>query len=416
MPKLNQQKFALVDCNNFYASCERVFDPKLEREPIVVLSNNDGCVIARSNEAKSLGIKMGVPYYQVKDLIIERSVVVKSSNYPLYGDMSSRVMKVISQYSPVQEVYSIDESFLDLSGLMVNLNTHMQALKNQVKSWTGIPVCVGMGSTKVLAKLANRIAKIYPRFNGVFDIDVLPDHRFKKLLDSVEIGDVWGIGRKSAQKLKQVGIHSAYDFYQADIGIIETLLGVNGKRIYRELYGYSCLALEEIAPARKQIVSSRSFGLDLSDFDEINQALTSLTRKAVNKLNQQSLAATSMSVFIYTNPFKKGVECINLSKTMGMSTPISDESLLIPLCAKLLKQIYEPGYGFYKGGVMLGNLTPDKSQQDLFAVSQKNKQLIDHPYGNLLRYASELGNDRWLPRAEFQSNRFTTHWAELLTV
>ncbi len=416
MPKFNQQKFALVDCNNFYASCERVFNPKLEREPIVVLSNNDGCVIARSNEAKSLGIKMGVPYYQVKDLMIDKSVVVKSSNYPLYGDMSSRVMKVISQYSPVQEVYSIDESFLDLSGLMVNLNTHMQALKNQVKSWTGIPVCVGMGSTKVLAKLANRIAKIYPRFNGVFDIDALPDDRFKKLLDSVEVGDVWGIGRKSAQKLNQVGIHSAYDFYQADIGIIETLLGVNGKRIYRELYGHSCLAIEEIAPPRRQIVSSRSFGLDLSDFDEINQALTSLTRKAVNKLKQQSLAATSMSVFIYTNPFKKDAECINLSKTIGMSTPISDESLLIPLCAKLLKQIYEPGYGFYKGGVMLGNLTPDKSQQDLFVISQKSKQLTDHPYGNLLRYASELGNDRWLPRAEFQSNRFTTHWAELLCV
>ncbi|TEU21893.1 MAG: UMUC domain-containing protein DNA-repair protein, partial [Gammaproteobacteria bacterium] len=346
----------------------------------------------------------------------DKSVVVKSSNYPLYGDMSSRVMKVISQYSPVQEVYSIDESFLDLSGLMVNLNTHMQALKNQVKSWTGIPVCVGMGSTKVLAKLANRIAKIYPRFNGVFDIDALPDDRFKKLLDSVEAVDVWGIGRKSAQKLNQVGIHSAYDFYQADIGIIETLLGVNGKRIYRELYGHSCLAIEEIAPPRRQIVSSRSFGLDLSDFNEINQALTSLTRKAVNKLKQQSLAATSMSVFIYTNPFKKDAECINLSKTIGMSTPISDESLLIPLCAKLLKKIYEPGYGFYKGGVMLGNLTPDKSQQDLFVISQKSKQLTDHPYGNLLRYASELGNDRWLPRAEFQSNRFTTHWAELLCV
>ena len=147
MPKANQQKFALVDCNNFYASCERVFDPKLEREPVVVLSNNDGCVIARSNEAKSLGIKMGVPYYQVKDLLISKSVAVKSSNYPLYGDMSSRVMKVISYYSPVQEVYSIDESFLDLSGFTINLNAHMQTLKNQVKSWTGIPVCVGMGST-----------------------------------------------------------------------------------------------------------------------------------------------------------------------------------------------------------------------------------------------------------------------------
>ncbi len=193
MPKPNQQKFALVDCNNFYASCERVFDPKLEREPIVVLSNNDGCVIARSNEAKSLGIKMGVPYYQIKNLMIDKSVVIKSSNYPLYGDMSSRVMKVIGYYSPIQEVYSIDESFLDLSGFTLNLNTHMQSLKVQVKSWTGIPVCVGMGSTKVLAKLANRIAKKYSRFDGVFDIDKLPSERFEKLLDSVEVVTFGGL-------------------------------------------------------------------------------------------------------------------------------------------------------------------------------------------------------------------------------
>ena len=416
MPKFNQQKFALVDCNNFYASCERVFDPKLERQPIVVLSNNDGCVIARSNEAKALGIKMGVPYYQVKDLMIDKSVVIKSSNYPLYGDMSSRVMSIVGEYAPIQEVYSIDESFLDLSGLMVNLNTHMQTLKNQVKSWTGVPVCIGIGHTKVRAKLANRIAKIYPKFNGVFDIDALPSNRFEKLLASVDVGDIWGVGSKSALKLNRVGISTALNFYKADIGIIETLLGVNGKRIYRELYGHSCLAIEQVAPPRRQIVSSRSFGEDLSAFDEINQALTTLTRKAVNKLNRQSLATTSMSVFIHTNPFKKNTPCINLSKTIGMSVPISDERLLIPLCAKLLKQIYEPGYGFYKGGVMLGNLTLDKSQQDLFVANDKNAQLSDQPYGYLLCYASELGNNRWLPRAQFQSNRFTTHWNELLCI
>ena len=414
MPKFNQQKFALVDCNNFYASCERVFDPKLAREPIVVLSNNDGCVIARSNEAKALGIKMGVPYYQVKDLMIDKSVVVKSSNYPLYGDMSSRVMRIIATYAPVQEIYSIDESFLDLSGLKVNLNAHMQALKHQVKQWTGIPVCVGIGSTKVLAKLANRIAKQYPRFNGVFDIDALPSDRFEKLLDSVEVVDIWGVGAKSAAKLNQLGMHTALDFYKADIGIIETLLGVNGKRIYRELFGHSCLAIEEIAPPRRQIVSSRSFGADLSDFDEINQALSVLTRKAVNKLNMQSLATTSVNIFIYTNPFKKDTPCISLSKTVGMNTPISDASLIIPLCAKILKQIYEPGYHFYKGGVILGNLTADQSQHDLFGtITKPLNNLSQHP---MLHYASELGNNRWLPRAQFQSRRFTTHWSELLCV
>ncbi|MDC0980757.1 Y-family DNA polymerase [Candidatus Pseudothioglobus singularis] len=213
----NRTKFALVDCNNFYASCERVFEPKLEGKPIVVLSNNDGCIIARSNEAKALGIKMGAPYFKLKNLITQNGVVVKSSNYPLYGDMSSRVMKVIGEYSPVQEVYSIDESFIDLMGLPLNLMDHMHSLRRRVKSWTGIPVCVGVGSTKVLAKLANRIAKKYPRFDGVFDIDDLSYERYCKLLKSVEVGDLWGIGRQSAKKLNRIGIYTSHDFYQSDL-------------------------------------------------------------------------------------------------------------------------------------------------------------------------------------------------------
>ena len=167
------KKFALIDCNNFYASCERVFEPKLEGKPIVVLSNNDGCIVARSNEAKALGIKMGVPYFQVKNLVLQNDVVVRSSNYPLYGDMSSRVMRIIAQYSPIQEIYSIDESFIDLKGLPFDLAIHKQSLRRQVGCWTGVPVCVGIGSNKVLAKLANRIAKKYSKFDGVFDIDAL---------------------------------------------------------------------------------------------------------------------------------------------------------------------------------------------------------------------------------------------------
>ena len=221
MTKAGQQKFALIDCNNFYASCERVFEPKLEGEAVVVLSNNDGCVVARSNEAKALGIGMGVPYFQVKDLVQKNSVKVKSSNYPLYGDMSSRVMKIIDSYSPIQEIYSIDESFIDLTGLPFNLIAHMQSLRVQIKGWTGIPVCVGIGRTKVLAKLANHIAKSYPRFKGVFDIDTLPHQRYSDLLRSVEVRKLWGIGRQSSNKLARININSSYDFYRADIGIIE---------------------------------------------------------------------------------------------------------------------------------------------------------------------------------------------------
>ena len=421
-------KFALVDCNNFYASCERVFEPKLEGRPIVVLSNNDGCIIARSNEAKALGIKMGAPYFKLKNLITQNGVVVKSSNYPLYGDMSSRVMKVIGEYSPVQEVYSIDESFIDLMRLPLNLMDHMHSLRRRVKSWTGIPVCVGVGSTKVLAKLANRIAKKYPRFDGVFDIDDLSYERYCKLLKSVEVGDLWGIGRQSAKKLNRIGIHTSHDFYQSDVGVIETLLGVNGKKIYKELYGSSCIPIEAIPPARQQIVSSRSFGCDLKDFDELNQALTNLTRKAVNKLNNHQLATTTITVFIYTNPHKKDKPCVHLSKTVGMTTAIQDQSQIIPLVAQILRLIYKPEHSFYKGGLVLGNLTKNYQQQDLFSITQNSQiqtmarqksntiRSVNKRFNESIKYASELGNNRWLPRADFKSNRYTTSWTELLVI
>ncbi|MDB2670578.1 Y-family DNA polymerase [Candidatus Pseudothioglobus singularis] len=424
----NRTKFALVDCNNFYASCERVFEPKLEGRPIVVLSNNDGCIIARSNEAKALGIKMGVPYFKLKNLITQNGVVVKSSNYPLYGDMSSRVMRVIGEYSPVQEVYSIDESFIDLMRLPLNLMEHMHSLRRRVKSWTGIPVCVGVGSTKVLAKLANRIAKKYPRFDGVFDIDDLSYERYCKLLKSVEVGDLWGIGRQSAKKLNRIGIHTSYDFYQSDVGVIETLLGVNGKKIYKELYGSSCIPIEAIPPARQQIVSSRSFGCDLKDFDELNQALTNLTRKAVNKLNNHQLATTTITVFIYTNPHIKDKPCVHLSKTVGMTTAIQDQSQIIPLVAQILRLIYKPGHSFYKGGLVLGNLTKNYQQQDLFSITQNSQiqtmarqksntiRSVNKRFNESIKYASELGNNRWLPRADFKSNRYTTSWTELLVI
>tara|TARA_B100000959_G_scaffold193785_1_gene202695 strand:+ start:725 stop:1996 length:1272 start_codon:yes stop_codon:yes gene_type:complete len=421
----NRAKFALVDCNNFYASCERVFEPTLEGKPIVVLSNNDGCIIARSNEAKALGVKMGAPYFKLKNLITQNGVIVKSSNYPLYGDMSSRVMKVIGGYSPIQEVYSIDESFIDLKGLPLNLMDHMQSLRRRVKNWTGIPVCIGVGSTKVLAKLANRIAKKYPRFDGVFNIDDLPYERYCKLLQSVEVGDLWGIGRQSAKKLNRIGIHTSHDFYQSDVGVIETLLGVNGKKIYKELYGNSCIPIEAIPPARKQIVSSRSFGCDLKDFDELNQALTNLARRAVNKLNNHNLATTTITVFIYTNPHKKDKSCVHLSKTVGMTAAIQDESQIIPLVAQILRLIYKPGYSFYKGGLVLGNLTKGYQQQNLFSINQSNKvellksntiRGVNKKFNESIKYASELGNNRWLPRAEFRSNRYTTNWSELLII
>ena len=326
------------------------------------------------------------------------------------------------------EIYSIDESFIDLEGLPFDLIAHMQSLRRRVRRWTGVPVCVGIGGTKVLAKIGNRIAKKNSKFNGVFDIDALPDDRYKRLLRSVEVGDLWGIGRQGAKKLSRVNINSSYDFYKADIGIIETLLGVNGKRVYQELRGHSCVSIECIPPTKRQIVSSRSFGADLTDFDELNQALTILTRKAVNKLNHHKLSATTLTVFIYTNPHKKDKPCVHLSKTVGMTTAIQDESLLIPLTARILKLLYEPGHSFYKGGIVLGNLVKNYRQQDLFSMNQHSQletdsynksnpiRSINRRFNESVKYASEVGNDRWQSRAGFRSNRYTTSWNELLLV
>ena len=413
-------KFALIDCNNFYASCERAFNPKLEGVPIVVLSNNDGCVIARSNEAKALGVLMGEPYFKVRALAKASGIVVCSSNYALYGDMSSRVMRIIGRYSPEQEVYSIDESFINLSGISVDLTSYMHTLKRQVKSWTGIPVCIGIGRTKVLAKLANRVAKKYSKFNGVFDIDMLPQNRFNNLLKNIDIGDIWGIGRKSKDKLNQFGIDNAFEFYKADRPRIRNTLGVNGLRLQQELSGESCMALELCRPAKKQIVSSRSFGHSLVDLDEINQALTCLARKATNKLAADNLGCLSISVFIRTNPFSKEQPYANLSKSIRFATPLHNDRAILPEISKLLRQIYQEKLPFCKGGVVLAQLTPKGVQSDLFEATDQlsliakkanHKRLL----GQIIS-ASEIGSNRWRSSAEYRSPSYTTQWQELLMV
>ena len=413
-------KFALIDCNNFYASCERAFNPKLEGVPIVVLSNNDGCIIARSNEAKALGITMGEPYFKMRELARANSVIVCSSNYALYGDMSNRVMRIIRRYSPEQEVYSIDESFLGLSQMPFDLIPYMHSLKDQVKNWTGIPVCVGIGRTKVLAKLANKIAKKYAKFNGVFDIDQLPKARFNNLLKTIDMGDVWGIGGKSKHKLNQLGIDNALAFCQMDKSLIQNMLGVSAVRIQKELFGHSCLALELLRPAKKQIVSSRSFGHPLVSFDEVNQALTCLARKAVNKLVVDNLGCLSMSVFIRTNPFSKKQAYVNFSKSTTFVNPLHSDRALLPIVSQLLRQIYQAQYRFYKGGIVLTQLVPRDAQYDLFGAKDRAALIVGKashkPLLNGVISANEIGNDRWLPNAERRSPRYTTQWQELLVI
>ena len=413
-------KFALIDCNNFYASCERAFNPKLEGVPIVVLSNNDGCVIARSNEAKALGIPMGEPYFKIRELAKANDVAVCSSNYALYGDMSNRVMRIIGRYSPEQEVYSIDESFINLAGISIDLIEHMHKLKRQVKLWTGISVCVGIGRTKVLAKLANRVAKKYGKFNGVFDIDKLPKVRFNNLLKTVDVGDIWGIGSKSKVKLKQLGVNNALAFCRVDKSFVQNTLGVNAVRIQQELFGESCMPLELLRPAKKQIVSSRSFGHLLVSFDEVNQALTCLARKAVNKLVVDDLGCLSMSVFIETNPFSKKQAYVHFSKSIQFVNPLHSDRALLPKVSQLLRQIYQAQYQFYKGGIVLTRLTPKEAQCDLFEVVDRLALTVDKAsHKSLLSHvisANEIGANRWLPNAERCSPCYTTQWQELLLV
>ena len=296
--------FALVDCNNFYASCERVFNPAIVRRPVIVLSNNDGCVIARSNEAKAIGFNMGEPFFKVRDLAARHGVAVFSSNYTLYGDMSSRVMQTLAQFTPQLEIYSIDEAFLNLSGFAsAQLDAHAAAIRHTVRQWTGIPVSVGIGPTKTLAKAANHLAKKVSAANGVWIIDT-PEQR-QESLSRLAIGDVWGIGRQWATFLEAHGIRTALEFSQQPDSWIRAHLNVVALRTATELRGTSCIPLELAPPPRKGLVVSRMFGHKPTAFEPISQALIAYVTRAAEKLRRDRLTARHMQVFLHNSPFGK---------------------------------------------------------------------------------------------------------------
>lgn len=274
-----EERFALVDCNNFYVSCERVFDPKLEGKPVVVLSNNDGCVVARSNEAKELGITMGVPFFKVSHLEKEKGLIARSSNYPLYGDMSARVMSLIGTFAPRQEIYSIDESFLLIGGIQ-NFAETAKVLKARVRQSLGLPVCVGIAPSKTLAKLSNSVAKSTKRFGGVFDYSALSRAKQSQLLNAIPASDIWGIGRKLSERLRAMGIITALDLRDSDAGSMEKQFSVVMKRSILELRGMSCISIENMGQARKQILSSRSFGKSVQTLSELEEAVTLYATKA----------------------------------------------------------------------------------------------------------------------------------------
>jgi DNA polymerase V len=418
--------FALVDCNNFYVSCERVFNPALEDRPVVVLSNNDGCAVARSNEVKALGVPMGAPWFQLKDLAQQHGIVALSSNYTLYADMSNRVMMILRDFSPHVEVYSIDESFLcldGLAGLWTSYGALGAAIRQRVRQWVGLPVCVGIARSKTLAKLANHLAKKQPEFNGVCDMTTLTEAELCRYFSALDAGEVWGVGRQIAKRLsQQLGIETVQALREAEPKLMRQHFGVVMERTCNELRGLSCLSLEEVAPAKKQIVSSRSFGAMVTSFDELREAVSTYTASAAEKLRCERSICTSIHVFVQTNRFRQQDAQYNNGVTVPLTEATSDTRRLTAAALFGLRQIYRPGYLYKKAGVMLLELMPETVRQaSLFrepdARLDKVMQMLDglnREYGRNTLYLASCGiQQRWAMLHQNRTPRYTTRWNEL---
>jgi DNA polymerase V len=409
--------FALVDCNNFYVSCERVFQPFLENVPVLVLSNNDGCAIARSNEVKALGVKMGTPFFQMRELIERHRVRVYSSNYTLYGDMSRRVHDILAALAPASEEYSIDESFLQLDGID-DAAGHARQIRRTVRQWTGIPVSIGIGPTKVLAKVANHIAKRQPQHGGVF---ALPAD-YDPYLAAFPVGDLWGIGPRYAAMLKRHGIQTALELKQAPDAFVRQKMTVAGHRLLQELRGVSCLSLEEVEPQRKSICCSRSFGRGVTELTELREAVCSYITRAAEKLRRRQLAASYLSVFIRTNQFNADPKYSG-GRGATISPATNNTLTLNHLAQQLLLRCYEKGFRYWKAGVLLEGLAAvDCVQGDLFQAADSPRQQalmrawdrVNQRFGRgAVQLAGQGLQARWQMRRERLSPRFTTCWEEL---
>jgi DNA polymerase V len=394
--------FALVDCNNFYASCERVFQPRLEGRPVIVLSNNDGCVIARSNEAKKLGIDMGVPYFRIRPVVERHQVAVRSSNYELYGDMSQRVMQTLMHMTSDVEVYSIDEAFCDLSGFRhLDLGQYAWDLKNTVKRWTGLPVGVGVGPTKTLAKLANNAAK---KADGVVVLD--SDAITTALLAMTPVRDIWGIGRQHDKLLECYGIRTAYEFAHARDSWIRKHMHVTGLRTAQEPRGVPCIALEEQPTPKKNITVSRMFGSPITALADLEEAIATYAARAAEKLRRERLYANTMLVFFHTSPFKEGFIGASCAFTLPRATHYTPD--LIHYAIAAVRQEYRPGNAYIKAGLILSELTdPLGQQQTLFNPDTDDRKLavmraldtVNRQWGrNTLFYAGSGIDKPWRTR------------------
>lgn len=413
--------FALVDVNNFYCSCEQVFDPQLRGKPLVVLSNNDGCVIARSAEAKALKIEMGEPWHLLRPR--HPNILARSSNYELYGEMSARTVSILTAAAPAVEVYSIDESFLDLAGV-ADPQDLGQRIREQIREWIGLPVCVGIGSTKTRAKLANHVAKKQPQLGGVFNIEALTAAAAADVLASIEVAKVWGIGRRISARLQTNGIQTVQDLLGADSTWIRAEFSVVLQRTLEELRGQACAGLELVPPARQQIVVSRSFGKLVTELPALRQAVSYYISRAAERMRGEGLRAQYLSVFLETNPFREDLPQYGSTRTTKLPRQTSDTLLLNQMASMLLEHQYRKGFHYLKAGVILSDLTPEAcGQQSLFdsplqlaRAERLNKTVdkINQLYGReTLRLASAGIERAWSMRRESVSPRYTTRWDEI---
>ena len=417
--------FALIDCNSFYASCEKIFRPDLKHRPIVVLSNNDGCVIARSPEAKKMGISMTQPWYQVKDQYLSRGGVVFSSNYEFYADISNRVMNVLSDLCPEIDIYSIDEAFLDLRTFRKNIDLVNFAYdcKKRIKDWIGVPVSIGIAPTKTLAKLANKVAKDDPRFDGVV---ILSEPRvIRHFLKSMPIEKIWGIGRRLTAKLENIDIKTAYDLSQVDSRLIGDNFNVVLERTVRELKGQSCITLHDFMEPKKQIMVSRSFGKSIRSKSVLSEAISFHASRAAEKLRYEKQKCRLITAFIRSNRFNTRVRQIYAAKSFELVHPTDDTRIIIKNANQILDQIFADGYQYAKAGVLLSDFTDRYGyQMSLFdkkrdeKMASKLMQTVD--YINLMEIAKiGFGNqgyrNTWRMKREIKSKRYTTKIEEIPT-
>lgn len=417
--------FALIDCNNFFVSCERVFDPSLNGRVVVVLSNNDGCVVARSNEAKAIGVPMGAPYFQVRKLLDAYRARVFSSNFVLYGDMSARVMSALNTFSLPLEQYSIDEAFLLLDGFDGEDSLLLgKDIRARVMRYTGIPVSVGIAATKTLAKLANEYVKKTSGSDGVMVLK--DDADVSGILSASDIGDVWGIGCKSAVKLRSVNVRTANDFVNLSEKWIRDELTISGVKIHRELKGVSCVDIEDTPVSKKTIMSSRSFGSKVNSIDDLKESVSFHAAVVSEKLRRQSCCAGAVIVYVTTGTRGRG-DINTKSYSVRLRHPTAATQEIIRASKSALELIYRPGYVYKKAGVILGEITSDDNvQYDLFADQYKGSRdeqrmraldMINIKSGrSMLRYAAEGFEKPWAMKKEFVSKAYTTNWNELAVV